>query len=386
MPSSDNQGFPINFASFRQPILNIRKDRVHSEASHDSTIQNLESFQKRVSAQFHILSAVDPDEFLSVSWIRKLLDAFASCQENFRLILGNNKSQLSKPPADRLACEFFDRAIKALDICNATRDGIERIRLWQKHLEIIVSALDSEQRTIGEGQFRRARKSLMELALLMLDEKDTGSMFSYRNRSFAHKGKDHSCRSSGHSRSQSWSVSPSWSASKQIQSIANNLVPPRANEIAATNGLAVLVFTMSFVLLFVLWALVAAIPCQDRTVPINFAIPRNFAWSAPLLSLHGRILEESKKRDRRNSSGLLKEIYQIEKSVHQLTDLVDSTRFPLTGEHKEVMRVSVHELSLVCEVCKTGLDPLERHLKEVFRKVMSVRTEGLEFLGKATER
>lgn len=300
--------------------------------------------------------------------------------------MGNNKSPLSKPPASRLACEFFDRAIKALDICNATRDGIERIRLWQKHLEIIVSALDSEQRTIGEGQFRRARKSLMELALLMLDEKDTGSMFSYRNRSFAHKGKDHSCRSSGHSRSQSWSVSPSWSASKQIQSIANNLVPPRANEIAATNGLAVLVFTMSFVLLFVLWALVAAIPCQDRTLPINFAIPRNFSWSAPLLSLHGRISEESKKRDRRNSSGLLKEIYQIEKSVHQLTDLVDSTRFPLTGEQKEVVRVSVHELSLVCEVCKTGLDPLERHLKEVFRKVTSVRTDGLEFLGKATER
>lgn len=386
MPSSDKRGFPITFSSFRRPILGIRTDQIHSETSHDSTIQNLESFQKQVSALFHNLSVVEPDEFLSISWIRKLLDAFTSCQEDFRLILDNNKSQLSKPPADRLACEFFDRAIKALDICNAARDGIEKIRLWQKHLEIIVSALDSEQRTTGEGQFRRARKSLMELALLMLDEKDTGSMFSYRNQSFAQKGKDHSIRPSGHARSQSWSVSPSWSASKQIQSIANNLVPPRANEIAATNGLAVLVFTMGFILLFVLWALVAAIPCQDRTVPINFAIPRNFSWSTPLSSLHGRILEESKKRDRRNSSGLLKEIYQIEKSIHQLTDLVDSAQFPLTGEQKEVMRVSVRELSLVCEVCKTGLDPLERHLKEVFRKVMSCRTEGLEFLGKATER
>ncbi|KAL2477505.1 hypothetical protein Fot_46519 [Forsythia ovata] len=385
MPSSDNQGSPITFASFRRPILSIRNDQVHSETSRDSTIHNLESFQKQVFAQFHNLSAVNPDEFLSISWIRKLLDAFTSCQEDFRRILSNNKSQLSKPPANRLVCEFFDRAIKALDICNATRDGIEKIRLWQKHLDIIVSALDGRQRMIGEGQFRRARKSLMELALLMLDEKDTGSMFSHRNQSFAHKGKDHGHRPSGHSRSLSWSVSHSWSASKQIQSIANNLVPPRANEISATNGLAVLVFTMSFILLFVLWALVAAIPCQDRAVLINFAIPRNFSWSAPLLSLHARILEESKKRDRRNSCGMLKEIHQIENTVHQLTDLVDSTQFPLTGEQKEEVRVSVHELSLVCEVCKTELDPLERHLKEVFRKVMSCRTEGLEFLGKATE-
>ncbi|KAI3448294.1 hypothetical protein Pfo_004959 [Paulownia fortunei] len=385
MPSSDNHGSPIPFASFRRSILTIRSDQVHSEMSHDSNIQNLDSFQRQVFRRFHDLSVVNADELLSISWIHKLLDAFTSCVEDFRVILCDNKALLSKPPADRLATEYFDRAIKAMDIFNAARDGVETIRLWQKHLEIIVCALDAQQRMIGEGQFRRARKALMDLAIVMLDDKDTGSVFSHRNRSFGRKGKDHHRASSGHSRSLSWSVSHTWSASKQLQSIANNLVPPRANEIAATNGLAILVFSMSFILMFVLWVLVAAIPCQDRGVQIHFAIPRQFSWSTPLFLLQSRIMDGSKKRDRRNSSGLLKEIYQIEKCVHQMTDLVDAAQFPLSEELKEEVRENVHELSLVCEVCKTGLDPLERKLREAFRKVMNCRAEGLEFLGKATE-
>ncbi|KAI9118366.1 hypothetical protein K1719_010698 [Acacia pycnantha] len=167
----------------------------------------------------------------------------------------------------------------------------------------------------------------------MLD--DTGSTFSQRNRSFGRhntsKDKNHQ---SGHSQSHSWSVSRSWSASKQLQSIANNLAPPRANEIAATNGLAIPMFTMYFVLLFVLWSLVAVIPCQDRGLNNHFSVPRQFSWSTLVILLHERILEASKKRDRWNSNGLLEEIYQMEKCTQHLTDLVDSVQFQLTEEQK----------------------------------------------------
>ncbi|KAK6121315.1 hypothetical protein DH2020_044941 [Rehmannia glutinosa] len=337
MPSSDNHGSPIPFASFRRSILTIRTDQVHSEMSSNSNIQNLDSFQRQVFTRFNDLSSVNPDELLSISWIHKLLDAFTACLEDFRVILSDNKSLLSKPPSDRLASDYFDRAIKAMDIFNAARDGVETIRLWQKHLDIVVCALNDRNRTIGEGQFRRARKALMDLALVMLDDKDTGSVFSNRNRSFGRKGKEqhhHRGTSSGHSRSLSWSVSHTWSSSKQLQSIANNLVPPRSNEIAATNGLATLVFSMSFVLMFVLWVLVAAIPCQDRSVQTHFAVPRQFSWSTPMFLLQSRIMDESKKRDRRNSSGLLKEIYGIEKCVNHMTDLIDAARFPLSDYRK----------------------------------------------------
>ncbi|KZV22737.1 hypothetical protein F511_05369 [Dorcoceras hygrometricum] len=361
MPSSNNHGSPMPFASFRRPILAVGSDQVHSEMNHDSSTPNLDTFQRQVFTWFHDISVVDADEFLSISWICKLLASFTSCHDHFQAILLNNRRQLLNPPADRLATEFFDRVIKALDIFNATRDGIEKIRIWQKHLEIIVCALDTRQRILG-------------------------SIFSNRNRSFGRKGKDsHHHRSSGHSRSLSWSVPHNWSASKQLQLITNNLIPPRGNEIETTDGLATLFFAMSFILMFVLWILVVAIPCQDRGVQIHFTIPRNFPWSTPFSLLHSRIMDESKKRDRRNSNGLLKEIYQIEKNVHQITTLVDSAQFPLPEEVKEEVTANGNDLSLVCEACKRELEPLQRQLRDVFRKIMNGHTEGLEALGMATE-
>ncbi|KAJ1399149.1 Protein BYPASS-related [Sesbania bispinosa] len=384
MPSTDNHGPSSSFSSFGRSIFGSRQEQVHSvEASHESDSCNLElgSFQKRVTDRFHDLSGVSDDELLSIDWMQKLLTAFICCQDEFRAILLNNKEQVSKPPLDRMLSEFFERSVKALDICNASRDGIEKIRMWQKHLEIVTCALGSNKRALTEGQFRRARKALMDLALAMLDEKDSGSVFSHRNRSFGrhNSSKDH--HSAGHSRSHSWSVSRSWSAAKQLQSIANNLVPPRAADIAATSRLAIPVYTMNCILLFVLWTLVAAIPCQDRGLNIHFSVPRQFSWGIPVTSLHERIIDESKKRERRNSNGLLKEIYQVELSTRHLTDLVDSAQFPLTQEQKMEVEQNLKELSLVCEAFRDGLDPLERQVREVFRKIMTCRTEGLDYLG-----
>ncbi|KAF4376246.1 hypothetical protein CsatB_015165 [Cannabis sativa] len=391
MPSTENSGTSSPLAAFGRSIWSFRREQVHSmETNQDSSAleSELEFFQQRVTERFQDLSSAGNDELLSIPWIQKLLDAFNSSLEDFRVILLNNKAEVSKPPLERLVDDFFERIVKALDICNATCDGIEKIRSWHKLLDIVVCALDSKKRALSEGQFRRARKALVDLALVMLDERDTGSVFSHRNMSFGRHNtkKDHLShhrnQSSGHSRSLSWSVSNSWSAAKQLQSIATNLIPPRGNEIVATNGLAVPVFTMSFVLMFVLWTLVAAIPCQDRGLNVHFSVPRNFSWGTPLMSLLNRILEESKKRENRNTNGLLREIYQVERCARHMTDLVDSVQFPLTEEQKEEVEQRVHEVAAVCESFRNGLDPLERQLREVFRRIMNCRTEGHDILNR----
>lgn len=386
-------GYSMPFGTFRRSIMGIGNDHnqihsmdVNSESSSEFHCE-LGSFEHQVFRQFRTLSATSADELMSLDWVSKLLDAFIACQEDFKVILSKHEANLAKPPLDKFVTDFFDRSIRALDICNAVRDGIEKIRLWHKHLEIVSSAFDSKSRNIMvEGQFRRAKKALTDLAIIMLDDnKESASMFSHRNRSFGrpNKGKDNQ-QKSGHARSLSWSVPNSWSASKQLQLIANGLVPPRSHEISATNGLANVVYTMGFVLMFVLWALVAAIPCQDRSLQVQFSVPRQFSWGTPLNLLHIRIMDESKKRERKNSVGLLKEIYQMEKSIHLVTDLVDSVnQFPLTEVQKEEVQTGVQDMSSVCNSFKNGLDPLERQLREMFRKIMSCRTEGLEILGRA---
>ncbi|MBA0585490.1 hypothetical protein Gorai_016264 [Gossypium raimondii] len=218
----------------------------------------------------------------------------------------------------------------------------------------------------------------------MLDEKDSGQALAHRNRSFGRHNtsgshsKDHHHRSLGHFRSLSWSVSRSWSAARQLQAIGNNLAAPRGNEILATNGLAVPVYTMGSVLLFVMWALVAAIPCQDRGLQVHFNVPRQFPWSAPILWLHERILEESKKRDRKNACGLLREIYQMEKCSRLLGELADSVQFPLSEDKEREVKQRVKELEQVLDALKEDLEPLEKQVREVFHRIVRSRTEGLD--------
>ncbi|KAD2393037.1 hypothetical protein E3N88_40014 [Mikania micrantha] len=368
----------------------LNPNQVHSmDVNGDSSSEfqcELGSFEHQVFRQFRTLSAASDDEILSLNWVSRLLDAFIACQEDFKLVMSKHKSKLSIPPLDRFVTEFFDMIIKALDICNAVRDGMEKIRLWHRHLEIVSNAFDSKSKNIMfEGHFKRAKRGLTDLAIIMFDDnKESSSAFAHRNRSFGctNKGKDNE-QSAEYSRSLSWSVPNSWSASKQLQLIANRLIPPKGHEILATNGLANDIYTMGFILMFVLWVLVRAIPCQDRSLQVHFSVPRQFSWGTPLNSLHIRIMEEFKKHERKNNVGLLKEIGQMEKSIHLLTGLVDSVnQFPLTEKQMEEVKTCVQEVSLVCDMFKNGLEPLELQLRDVFRKILSCRTKGLEIIKK----
>ncbi|KAL8223908.1 hypothetical protein R6Q57_019383 [Mikania cordata] len=361
-------------------------NQVHSmDVNGDSSSEfqcELGSFEHQVFRQFRTLSAASDDEILSLNWVSRLLDAFIACQEDFKLVMSKHKSNLSIPPLDRFVTEFFDMIIKALDICNAVRDGMEKIRLWHRHLDIVSNAFDSKSKNIMfEGHFKRAKRGLTDLAIIMFDDnKESSSAFAHRNRSFGctNKGKDNE-QSAEYSRSLSWSVPNSWSASKQLQLIANRLIPPKGHEILATNGLANDIYSMGFILMFVLWVLVRAIPCQGRSLQVHFSVPRQFSWGTPLNSLHIRIMEEFKKHERKNNVGLLKEIGQMEKSIHLLTGLVDSVnQFPSTEKQMEEVKTCVQEVSLVCDTFKNGLEQLELQLRDVFRKILSCRTKGLE--------
>ncbi|KAF5743894.1 hypothetical protein HS088_TW08G00482 [Tripterygium wilfordii] len=123
------------------------REKVRStEGIHESGNADVELFQKQVTERFHELSIVSAEGLLSVEWIKNLLDVFMSCQEEFRVILLKNRDQVLKSPLDKMISDFFESSLKALDICNVTRDGIENLRSWQKQLEIVQCALHSPQR------------------------------------------------------------------------------------------------------------------------------------------------------------------------------------------------------------------------------------------------
>lgn len=374
---------PETDLSFGRSLLSLRRDQVHlMDPTEPMSMEvELDSFQRQVAEKFIDLNAsANDDGLLSLEWIGKLLDSFLCCQEEFRVIIFNHKSQLLKQPMDRLIEDYFERSVKALDVCNAIRDGIELIGQWQKLIEIVICALDASHGQLGEGEIHRAKKALIDLAIGMLDEKDSSNSLAQRNRSFT-RNKDNN-QHIGYLRSLSWSVSRSWSAAKQLQGIGNNLATPRASDVMATNGLALTVYTMTSILLFVMWVLVAAIPCQDRGLQVHFYFPRHFQWAVPVMSLHDKIMDESKKRDKKKACGLLKEINLMEKNSRMLSELIDSDNFSLTDNNGLEVKERVEELMQVRESVKEGLDPFERKVRDVFHRIVRSRTEALDSLGK----
>lgn len=167
MPSTaDNQGF-LN-------LISIRRNQVGMD--NDQELEDLELFQKHVAIRFSDLlsssavpaappaaeeTATDVQDayvspplppFLSISWLRNLLDTFLCCEAEFKAILvsGRDPSQFSKPPFDRQIPDLLERSVKALDVFNAVTHGVELVLHWQKLAEIAVAAL--EQEPLGDGQ------------------------------------------------------------------------------------------------------------------------------------------------------------------------------------------------------------------------------------------
>lgn len=382
MPATDYQG------SFLGRI-SIRRNQVMSmEGNHEQELEDLELFQKHVADRFAELAPPGPsqpsddipsDPILSIAWIRKLLDVFLCCDAEFKaiLIMGRDPSQISKPPLDRLIPEMLDRDVKALDICNAITNGIEAVRHYQKLAEIAVSAL--EQRPFGDGQVKRARKALTSLITAMACEDKDGANYtrtwSFGRRGAAAAGNN---KSTGQLRSLSWSVSKNWSAAKQIHAMSANLVAPRGAE---ASGLALPVYIMSTILLFVMWTMVATIPCQERSgLATHFPVPKQLVWAQSIIGLHEKIAEEWKKKEKKGSAGLLEEMQKLDKLGQSLIEFTDSFQFPAEDERAEEVSAHLAELGETCRRMEEGLVPLQVQIREVFHRIVRSRAEFLDVL------
>ncbi|KAG8083658.1 hypothetical protein GUJ93_ZPchr0016g2558 [Zizania palustris] len=84
------------------------------------------------------------EEILSVAWIRQLLEVFILCQEVFRVVVVQARRRgVLTAAGERLVVEFRERAVKALDVCNAATDDTERYR--QLGLDVVSSLGDDLQ-------------------------------------------------------------------------------------------------------------------------------------------------------------------------------------------------------------------------------------------------
>lgn len=391
MPATENQGSFLN-------RISIRRNQFNSIENTDvGELEELELFQKNVADRLSALlsAAASPDQpspppLLSISWFRHLLDAFLCCETEFKVLLiqGRDPIQFSRPPLDRLLPDFLERSVKALDVCNAVTQGLDLIHHWQKLAQISVTAL--QQNPVGEGQIRRAKKALTTLLTSMVfDDKENANnnyhgKWTERTKSFGRRGPGHNKdRPAGNFRSLSWSVAKSWSAAKQIQTMSGNLVAPRGGE---ATGMAMPVYIMNTIMVMVMWALVAAIPCQERSgLSTHFQAPRNLGWTQPIIGLQEKIGEEWKKKEKRGTPGLLEELQRMEKVARFLVDFAEGFVFPLEEEKVGELAAQVAELAEICGKMEEGVGPLQQQVREVFHRIVRSRAEVLDVLDQVSK-
>ncbi|KAM0836381.1 hypothetical protein ACQ4PT_062364 [Festuca glaucescens] len=393
-PTTGGMGF-LGLLSFRRSPIAVAS----FDPAQDDDLLVLDALQAHVADRLAALSASStPGPVLSLAFLSKLLDAVVSSDAAFRdaLAVGPVGAALSRAPADRLAADLLDRAVKALDVLNAVSLALASLRGSHRAALTAASCLLA---AAGEGppmlhcaQFARARRAIARL----FPDAAAGA------RGGSGAPTTPSC--SRTARALSFSVSSkNWSSGRHVHAMAAHLAPPpQGLAPGAGCGLGLALYTMSSVLVFAMWALVAAVPCQDRGTAATAAVapPKQAQWAAPMALLQERIVEESRRREKKGSSsgnssslpssGLLAEMQAVERAARELSSLLDEIAEEdeaAAEDEAEASPASVSEdrardvveraeaLADACRALEDGLAPLERQVRAVFHRVVASRAE-----------
>ncbi|XBH59974.1 hypothetical protein VPH35_114628 [Triticum aestivum] len=383
-PPTGGMGF-LGLLSFRRSATAVAS----FDPAQDDELLVLDALQAHVADRLAALSTSaqqgQQGPVLSLAFLSKLLDAVVSSDAAFRdaLAVGPVGAALARPPADRLAADLLDRSVKALDVLNAVSLALASLR--GSHRAALTAAsclLAADAPLLHRAQFARARRAISRL---FPDSRAAPST---------------PC-SSRAARALSFSVSSkNWSTGRHVHAMAAHLAPPppqAATAPGAGGGLGLALYTMSSVLVFAMWALVAAVPCQDRaSAAAPIAPAKQAQWAAPMTALQERIIDESRRRDKKGSSsgasspasaGLLAEMQAVERAARELNSLLEE----IAEEEDEAVEVeapaSISEeragdvveraeaLAGACRALEDGLAPLERQVRAVFHRVVASRAE-----------
>ncbi|KAL0907733.1 hypothetical protein M5K25_022165 [Dendrobium thyrsiflorum] len=366
--AGDSTGSPsattsMSFRGFS--AISLRRHQVASlEPSSEEELHLLDLLHSRLTDSLQSLLP-SPDSktpsislTLSLAFLHKLLDALLACESDFKslllLVLSRNPSLISRPPLDRAISDLLDRAVKSLDLCNAVSLSVHSLRLWSRHADIAASALHRPGPPFTPPQINRARRALSKLLL----STSTGLSAS-----------SSSCRR----------MCRICSAKKHLQAVAAGLSTPRSGESGSASVLALAVHTISTLLHFSMWMMVASFPCGSGEVQPPPPIPtatRHMPWALALSRLHEKIGEDIRRERKEGgllvSAGMLEETLALERSGRELLKLASN------GEGLEAV---ASELAIASGKLDEGLGPFERKVREVFHRLVRSREVVIRCLG-----
>ncbi|XP_066324724.1 protein ROH1A-like [Miscanthus floridulus] len=392
-PPPSGMGF-FGMLSFRRSATAVAS----FDPAQDDELLALDALQSHVADRLNALSAhaTPGAPLLSLPFLSKLLDAVVSSDAAFRGVLALTPvaAALARPPADRLAADLLDRAVKTLDVLNAASLTLASLRAAHRAALAAASCLLLAP-SLHTAHLARARRAIARL----FPADDSASA-----KACGGYGGSVASPSSRTMRARSFSVSKNWSAGRHMNAMAAHLAPPPQSSPAAAAagvgcGLGLALYTMSSVLVFAMWALVGAVPCQDRASAASnppVAPPKQAQWAAPMSALQERIAEEWRRKEKKGScsgsaptAGLLAEMQAVERAARELNSVLEEIaeeedeekdeerrRQGIVGEERaRDVTERAEELAAACRALEDGLAPLERQVRAVFHRVVACRAE-----------
>jgi hypothetical protein len=390
-PPPSGMGF-FGMLSFRRSATAVAS----FDPAQDDELLALDALQSHVADRLNALSAhaTPGAPLLSLPFLSKLLDAVVSSDAAFRGVLALTPvaAALARPPADRLAADLLDRAVKTLDVLNAASLTLASLRAAHRAALAAASCLLLAP-SLHTAHLARARRAIARL--FPADDASANAKAC---------GGSAASPSSRTMRALSFSVSKNWSAGRHMNAMAAHLAPPPQSSPAAAAagagcGLGLALYTMSSVLVFAMWALVGAVPCQDRASAASnppVAPPKQAQWAAPMSALQERIADEWRRKEKKGScsgsaptAGLLAEMQAVERAARELNSVLEEIaeeeeeeedeerrRQGIVGEERaRDVTERAEELAAACRALEYGLAPLERQVRAVFHRVVACRAE-----------
>lgn len=332
------------FQSFSSPRLSFKA------SSPSKSNPGLTAFESELASRLEQLKLTDDAVYLSIPWLCEAMEVVLSTHASAETFVPDLRQALVSGDV-RWLDDYLDNSIKLLDICVALKEAISEIKSYHIHLKLALRPL--EKGAMGEPQLRRCKKAL---------EKSMESL----------KRKDDAVNHLGQRRSKL----------ENCSSMLRRMGDRLNTEDATKGNFFMVIYAAQVTTIFICGLLSSALSFKLRRPPSSIYVGGQSPWSFSLSSLQQRMKEQIEKNKSKGANALLEELDKSDIAVQTLhkrvEQLLESSFFPVKKGHASEVKKGVALLRACSNELYQGLSPLEAHLEDVYKILLTSRVALLD--------
>lgn len=334
------------FASLGAALHNFSSPRFSFRASSPTSNSNpgLSAFESDLAAQLEELKSTDEGGYLSMAWLCQGMGLVLCTHAAVEGFVPDLQQALADGDTKWLD-EYLDDSVKLLDVCNALKEAVEDIKNYQVFVELALHALERE--SMGEAQLRRAKNALGRCTEV-LKRRDEENHLGQR------RSKLENC-------------------SSMLRRMGEKL----NQEDASKGNFYKVIYAAQVTTIFICGVLTAALSFKPRRPLSTISVAGQSAWTFSLSSLQQRVKDQVEKKKAKGAMAVLEELDKADFALRCLQErvekLLNTKAFPLSTDHIGEVNQLLGSLRRCSMELTQGLEPLELHIREVFKVLIASR-------------